>query len=81
MSCLCRTDIPYDTSCWKSNLSMIHALQISLIERDFPESTFIELEVISDVHLPLQISPDLRWQRNQEIKAIWTTYGGNILST
>jgi hypothetical protein len=35
---------------------MIHALKISLIERDFPEFTFIELEVISDVHLPLQIS-------------------------
>jgi hypothetical protein len=78
---VCATEIPYDTSCWKSNLSLIYALQISLMERDFPKPTFIELEIIGDVHLPLQIAPDLRWQRIQEIKAIWTTRGGNILST
>jgi hypothetical protein len=53
---ICATEIPYDTSCWKSNLSLIYALQISLMERGFPKPTFIELEIIGDVHLPLQIS-------------------------
>ena len=31
---VCATEIPYDTSCWKSNLSLIYALQISLMEGD-----------------------------------------------